>query len=300
MTQARKSQPTVRFIDEYCQAYQDLFTEVRNYEAFKRLHVGMISEAKRKSLPAIANIVGLPNSQSLQQFLCHTPWSIEALRERRLELILQAVAGRKLALVIDETGDRKKGHATDYVKRQYIGNLGKVENGIVAVTAYGLLENITFPLIFEVYKPKARLKPAEDYRTKPEIAVAMVRELCSIGFEFDLVLADSLYGESSSSFVSCLHQLSLPYVLAIRSNHAMWLPHDQYIRHTRWRTYTRTFSDGESEQRYIREVIYGKRRAVRYWQLTTDKETLPSASSWMVMTHVENITYKTRSVTSMV
>jgi SRSO17 transposase len=30
-------------------------------------------------------------------------------------------------------------------------NLGKIENGIVAVTAYGLLEGITFPLIFEVY-----------------------------------------------------------------------------------------------------------------------------------------------------
>jgi len=39
----------------------------------------------------------------------------------------------------------KKGH-TDYVKRQYIGNLGK--NGIVAVTAYGLINNITVPLLF--------------------------------------------------------------------------------------------------------------------------------------------------------
>jgi len=46
-------------------------------------------------------------------------------------------------LVIDDTGDRKKGHHTDYVKRQYIGNLGKIENGIVAVTAYGVIESIT-------------------------------------------------------------------------------------------------------------------------------------------------------------
>jgi len=48
------------------------------------------------------------------------------------------------------------------VKRQYIGNLGKIENGIVAVTAYGL---ITVPLLFEVYKPKERLKP-EDKQTR--------------------------------------------------------------------------------------------------------------------------------------
>jgi len=49
--------------------------------------------------------------------------------------------------------------AAYYVKRQYIGNLGKIENGIVAVTAYGLINNITVPLLFEVYKPKERLKP---------------------------------------------------------------------------------------------------------------------------------------------
>ena len=79
------------------------------------------------------------------------------------------------------TGNRKKGQTTDFVKRQYIGSLGKVENGIVAVTAYGLMGGITFPLSFEVYKPKARLLPGEAYRTKPEIAAAMIRELCALG-----------------------------------------------------------------------------------------------------------------------
>jgi len=44
------------------------------------------------------------------------------------------------------------------MKRQYIGNLGKIENGIVAVTAYGLINNITVPLLFEVYKPKERTR----------------------------------------------------------------------------------------------------------------------------------------------
>jgi hypothetical protein len=39
---------------------------------------------------------------------------------------------------------RKKGDETDYVKRQYIGNLGKIENGIVAVTAYGGYKLTTF------------------------------------------------------------------------------------------------------------------------------------------------------------
>ncbi len=55
------------------------------------------------------------------------------------------MAGREIAIMIDETGDRKKGSTTDYVKRQYIGNLEKIENGIVAVTAYGLLGGMKIP-----------------------------------------------------------------------------------------------------------------------------------------------------------
>jgi len=81
------------------------------------------------------------------------------------------------------------------VKRQYIGNLGKTENGIVVVTAYGVFSGMTFPLLFEVYKPKERLKPGEQYHTKPEIAAMLMRKLESMGFKFNLVLADSLYGE---------------------------------------------------------------------------------------------------------
>jgi SRSO17 transposase len=102
------------------------------------------------------------------------------------------LAAREITLIIDETGDRKKGETTDYVKRQYIGNLGKIENGIVAVTAYGLLEGMTFPLTFEVYKPKERLRERDRYLSKPKIAVKMIRYLQELGFRFKLVLADSL------------------------------------------------------------------------------------------------------------
>lgn len=65
MSEARPAQPTIRFVDEYCRLFEGLFPEVRTYEAFKLLHLGMISEIKRKSLPAIAKAVGLDNHQCL-------------------------------------------------------------------------------------------------------------------------------------------------------------------------------------------------------------------------------------------
>jgi SRSO17 transposase len=50
------------------------------------------------------------------------------LRQQRLKLILQVLGVREISLIIDETGDRKKGDDTDYMKRQYIGNLGKQDS----------------------------------------------------------------------------------------------------------------------------------------------------------------------------
>lgn len=82
---------------------------------------------------------------------------------------------------------------TDYVKRQYIGNVEKKENGIVVVTAYAPVERMVLPLRFEVYKPRERFKPGEEYHTKPEIAGSMIRQLQAMGFQIQLVLADSLY-----------------------------------------------------------------------------------------------------------
>ena len=87
----------------------------------------------------------------------------------------------------------RKGKVPLPVKRQYIGNAGKKENGIVAVTAYGLVDGMILPLNFEVYKPRERLKDGDVYQTKPQIAAMMIRQLQAIGFDFELVLADSLW-----------------------------------------------------------------------------------------------------------
>jgi SRSO17 transposase len=254
----------VKLVDEYCASYRKLFPEVRSFEAFQQLHVGIVSEIKRKTLPGIAEVVGLENSQSLHHFLTESPWEVEAVREQRFQLILKSLRGRKIQLIIDETGERKKGKKTDYVSRQYIGNLGKVENGIVAVTAYGLIEGMTVILTFEIYKPKKRLKEGDIYRSKPEIAAQMIRDLKARGFEFSLVLADSLYGESESNFLDCLEELKLEYVVAIRSNHGVWMPSHQRVRYNKWRKFNRIFADGNKQVRYIREVIYGKRRSRQY------------------------------------
>ena len=291
----RDAQPTVTIIDQYCSAYNDLFPEVRSYECFKYLHQGIVSPIKRKSLPEIAKVVGISSPQSLHHFIANSPWSVEKLENRRLTITLQALKAQKIIVVIDETGDRKKGKKTDYLARQYLGSVGKIDNGIVSVNAYGIYENITFPLMFRVFKPKGTLKPGEKYQTKIELASEIITELVEFGFNIELVLADSLYGEASS-FIATLDKYQIPWVLAIRSNHGVWMPKEQKVRANKWCKFERIFSNQKSETRYIREIIFGKRSYRTYWEITTDTETMPENSTSFVMTNLQQTRSKMKKI----
>lgn len=289
---ARDAHPTVAVIDEYCASYKDLFKEVRNYECFKYLHLGMISPIKRKSLPEIAKVVSINSAQSLHHFIANSDWSVSKLKSRRLNKVKRALNGNAIKVVIDETGDRKKGKKTDYAARQYLGSVGKVDHGIVSVNAYGVYANITFPLSVKVFKPKGTLKEGDKYKTKIELASEIITDLINEGFNIELVLADSLYGESSE-FIKKLDEHELAYVVAIRSNHAVWLPSNQSVRALKWCKFARTFSNQKSETRYIREIVYGKKRAITYWEITTDPETMPENSTSFVMTNLQGKLKKT-------
>ena len=282
----RDAQSTVSLIDQYCDSYKELFPEVRSYECFKYIHQGIVSPIKKKSLPEIAKVVGISSHQSLHHFIANSPWSATKLKEKRLTLTVEALKDNKITVVIDETGDRKKGKKTDYVARQYLGSVGKIDNGIVSVNAYGVYENITFPLMFKVFKPKGTLKPEDKYSTKIELASLIITELVEFGFNIELVLADSLYGEANS-FIRILDQNKLPWVLAIRSNHGVLMPSSQRVRSNKWSKFERIFSNQTSETRYIREIIYGKRRSRTYWEITTDPETMPENSTSFVMTNIQ-------------
>src|ERR687895_305638 len=81
------------------------------------------------------DLFGTP-AQRRQFFLSESTWSQEAVNARRLELLLDDPATAPHpggVLVVDDSGDRKDGHHTAHVARQYLGSVGKIDNGIVAV-----------------------------------------------------------------------------------------------------------------------------------------------------------------------
>lgn len=274
---------TVGFIDDYCWLYRSVFEDVRSYECLKWLHVGIVSPLPRKTLPEIAKLNGLKDGQSLHHFLRDSKWEVAEIRAIRLRLIQQQIGTRPISLCIDETGDVKKGRTTDYVAKQYIGNLGKTENGMVSVNAYAVVENITYPLLFKIYKPKSRLKPNDEYQSKPQWAVQLIQEIQALGFVIERVLADSLYGESAA-VISRLEKLQLPYVVAIRSNHGVLMTKGQRLRYNRWHPDDQPLSEHPTQRRYIREIIFGHRRRVRYYKIIKGSTEEPErADSWFII-----------------
>jgi len=63
------------------------------------------------------------------------------------------------------------------------------------------------------------------------------------------------------------------------------MPSSQRVRPTRWRPFQRVFSNGSAERRYVREIVFGKRRSVRYYELTSDPKKLPADTTRFVMTN---------------
>ena len=122
-----------------------------------------------------------------------------------------------------------------------------------SANAYAVVDNITYPLLFKIFRPRPRLQPGDVYKTKPELAVEILQELEKWKFQIELVLADSLYGESGD-VIGELTRLKLPFIVAIRSNHGVLLA---------LRAYTQALSHRPPETRYIREIIFGKARSMR-------------------------------------
>jgi SRSO17 transposase len=102
MTKPREPTPTVAFVDDYCAHYRAVFPNVRQYEQFTHLALGLVAETKRKSLPRLGQTTKA-DPQALHHFLAQADWSVEAVRAHRLELTRQALRERPFILCIDET-----------------------------------------------------------------------------------------------------------------------------------------------------------------------------------------------------
>lgn len=127
-------------------------------------------------------------------------------------------------LVVDDTGDRKDGTA-----HQYLGSVGKIENGIVAVTTLWADERVYYPLHVVPYTPAGRLPGGRSdpaFHTKPQFAAALAGRAQAAAVPFRALVADCAYGDNAA-FTAELWAAGLPFVLALKPHKGSWAPADE-------------------------------------------------------------------------
>ena len=213
-----------------------LLTKLKK-EGLGILHGGLLGESERKNISQMAeNAVGVEYHQ-LHHFLTEAPWSDSKVNERRLEIMnkcSQTRISRGFSLIIDDSGHRKSGNFTDGVGRQYIGEIGKTDNGIVVVTTHLYDGRKSLPLDIELYQhanslPSGKLDP--EFEKKTELALKLIDRTLERGYQPGIVLIDAGYG-NNTSFLLALENRQLKYLGGIAKNRKITINVSENIQQT--------------------------------------------------------------------
>lgn len=307
-TPRKPTEPTASAVDAFCAQFDHLFNRHAARTAFRQYLIGLLLPREHnKALTVLAALVPGSKRQSLHHFLHDAPWEVAALNAQRLALwqahpTLAPHAGG--VLIIDETGDRKRGHGIELAANQYLGKLGHTANGVVSVTSQWSDGSRSVPLGVRPYWPASRLplgKKDPRFRTKPELAWELIQAARAATIPFRLVVADCIYGENPT-LEAHLWREHIPYVMASRPSHGTWqlvedetnppafTPHEAALRHplAAWQRTVRLDSHGDELVRYVAELAlppyYGPDRPVRLIAASEDPTHLTPASTWYMTT----------------
>jgi hypothetical protein len=315
MSARRPCPPVPGPLEDYAQRFDALFSSLAQRRGLRDYLQGLLLPRDRnKNLTGLAGAEPITGAQHrevqrLQWFLSESAWDHEQVNDQRVQLLCEnpATAPHDAGvLVIDDTGDRKDGTATAHVARQYLGSVGKIDNGIVAVTSLWADARCYWPVHAVPYTPASRLPAGERdpaFRTKPRLAVELVQAAQQAGVRFRAVVADCAYGDNPG-FTDALGAAGVRFVLALKPRKGTWAPADQ--AHTpveaagelgwhgpkkpgRWRRVTRRFRDGHTETWWAADATlggFGPDQRLRLVVATTDPASLPGHSSWYLLTNL--------------
>jgi hypothetical protein len=159
------------------------------------------------------NAVGVTYHR-LHHFLTEAPWSVKEVNERRLKVMNQCSQtriSRGFTLIVDDSGHRKSGNFTAGVGRQYIGEIGKTENGIVVVTTHLYDGKKSLPLDLELYQHASSLPQGKkdiEFKKKPDLALALIDRSLERGYRPGIVLIDAGYGNNTTFLLEVMNASS--------------------------------------------------------------------------------------------
>jgi SRSO17 transposase len=205
------------------------FVRVEPRRRARAFVLGLLSGLRRKNCWTIAELAGDITPDGMHHLLAAARWDADAVRDDLRGYVIEHLGSADAVLVVDETGDVKKGTASAGVQRQYSGTAGRVENCQVAVflsyaapAGHALIDR-------ELYLPRSwTVDPARCaaagipgktvFATKPGLARRMLGRALDAGTPAAWVTGDEVYG-ADPGLRADLERRRIGYVLAVTAIH---------------------------------------------------------------------------------
>ena len=216
-------------LDELMTRIGSRFSRVEPRRRARAFVLGLLAELPRKNCWTIAEHAGDPSPDRMQHLLARAKWDAGGVRDDVRGYVIEHLGDPGAVLVIDETGDVKKGTATAGVQRQYTGTAGRIENAQVAVylgyaapRGHALIDR-------ELYLPRswtddpgrcaaAGIPATVTFATKPQLAKRMIERAAGAAVPFAWVAGDEVYGDNGP-LRTWLETRRTGYVLAVACDH---------------------------------------------------------------------------------
>jgi SRSO17 transposase len=254
-------------LTRFLKRFDDCFTR-KDTRAHLSVYVeGQLSDLPRKSVEPIALAAEVP-VRTLQEFLSQHRWQEDRARDRLQEIVAEEHAHPHSVGIIDETSFVKQGAKTPGVQRQYLGTVGKQENGIVTVHLGYAADDFHCLLDGELFLPESWAKDAArcreahipegvTYRPKSEIALELYDRARAHGIHFAWLTFDEWYG-GKPAFLQALEGRQQPFVGEVPRTLMGWINPP--------RVTDRPLRRGRGRGRKVPRIVAGSRpsRSVEY------------------------------------
>ncbi len=219
-------------ISAFLEPFAPLFRRSQSRHSLERYVTGLLTDLDRKNCDTIAAAVAGTSTERLQHLLTDADWNSQELDGARVRS-LSARSPKGGVLVLDDTSFPKQGKSSVGVARQYCGALGKRANSQVVVSAHYVADEpessrpLHWPVCAQLYLPerwandperreRAHVPEEVGFRSKPQIALSLVDLSREWEVPFDVVVADSGYGDNPN-FLKGLEERKVSYVCGVES-----------------------------------------------------------------------------------
>ena len=169
----------------------------------------LMRDGERKNGENLAEQMTKGEVRSVRWFLSQSKWDDAKVVNRLQEVVEEGMGSLGGILITDDTGFEKKGKESAGAGRQYSGTLGKVDNCHVgvflayAVGSHHVLVDKRLYVPEDWFDDPERMKRChmpQDlvFKTKPELALEMIRQARAGGLSHRWNTFDEFYGESTS------------------------------------------------------------------------------------------------------